>query len=140
MPEGPSAGGPPLGGPQTRLLECTFLIPVVGNRDRKPHRDLHWRSLQNALRRAFGGCTGPENVFMYVNEALVSGEYTEAATGTVIPDESRKYTVAVPADRVDELRAILRKAANTFDQLAMYLSVQGEVEFVEGREQDGYLE
>jgi len=45
----------------------------------------------------------------------------------------------LPADKVDDLRAMLRRAANTFDQRAIYLSVAGRVEFVEARPEAGAL-
>ena len=56
-----------------------------------------------------------------------------------IQDVSRCYLVAIPEAKIDVLRQILRKAANTFDQKAMYLSVQGVVEFIAATETDGYL-
>jgi hypothetical protein len=34
---------------------------------------------------------------------------------------------------------LLRRAAHTFDQLAIYLSVAGNVEFVTPTDDDGYL-
>ncbi len=56
------------------------------------------------------------------------GEWVEGQTGKVIEDESRKYHVAVPEDRVEILRTILRRVANSFDQECIYLSVAGLVE------------
>ncbi|MBA2447105.1 MAG: hypothetical protein H0V51_03670 [Chloroflexi bacterium] len=47
--------------------------------------------------------------------------------------------MAMPRERLDDLRQILRQAANTFDQEAVYLSVAGRVEFVRGTEANGYL-
>ncbi|MGE0711541.1 MAG: hypothetical protein AB7N76_30090 [Planctomycetota bacterium] len=38
-----------------------------------------------------------------------------------------------------ELRALLRRAAHTFDQECIYLSVRGVVEFVVARPEDGCL-
>lgn len=57
-----------------------------------------------------------------------------------IEDESRLYRVSVPEDRVDELRSLLRKVANSFDQQTIYLSVRGYVEFVTPRPEDSFLE
>jgi hypothetical protein len=69
----------------------------------------------------------------------VPGEYIEEATGTVVRDESRRYTIALPRSKLNGLRKLLRRAANTFDQKAIYLSVAGEVEFVTPRPEDGML-
>ena len=55
-------------------------------------------------------------------------------------DLSRKYTVAIPAERVDELRALLRRAGNSFDQRVMYLEVAGYAELLEVRPEHGFLE
>lgn len=54
-------------------------------------------------------------------------------------DESRKYWIALPAGEVDDLREMLRRAANTFDQRAICLSVAGRVEFIEPRPEAGVL-
>jgi hypothetical protein len=57
-----------------------------------------------------------------------------------VEDLSRKYTVAIPADRVDELRALLRRAGNSFDQRVMYLEVTGYAELLEARPKHAFLE
>jgi len=57
-----------------------------------------------------------------------------------VEDLSRRYTVAIPRDRVDELRALLRRAGNSFDQQVMYLEVAGYAELLEVRPEDGFLE
>jgi hypothetical protein len=41
---------------------------------------------------------------------------------------------------VDELRALLRKAGNSFDQQVMYLEVAGYAEFLTVRSEDGFLD
>ena len=46
---------------------------------------------------------------------------------------------ALSRARLDDLRAVLRRAANTFDQEAIYLTVAGIVEFVTATEADGFL-
>jgi hypothetical protein len=76
---------------------------------------------------------------MYKDVETVAGEYVEDATKKIVRDESRRYTVAIPRSRLDDLRQLLRKAANTFDQKAIYLSVAGEVEFVTPKPEDGLL-
>ncbi len=71
---------------------------------------------------------------------MVPGEYEDRPDEPPISDTSRRYLLAIPESKVDDLRLLLRKAANTFDQLAMYLSVKGYVEFVNATESDGFLQ
>jgi hypothetical protein len=123
---------------EERLVECSFLLPIVRDSDREPHPPVVWRLLQDAIRTTFPrGHSGPE--LFYRDVETVPGEYVEEATQTIVRDESRRYTVAIPRSRLDDLRQLLRRAANTFDQKAIYLSVAGEVEFVTPRPEDGML-
>jgi hypothetical protein len=46
----------------------------------------------------------------------------------------------LPAGQVDELRALLRRAGNSFDQRVMYLEVAGYAELLQVRSDDGFLE
>ena len=97
-----------------------------------------WRLLQDAIRAAFPqGHSGPE--LLYKDVVTVPGEYVEDATKKVVRDQSRRYTIAISRSKLEELRRLLRRAANTFDQKAIYLSVAGEVEFVTPRPDDGTL-
>jgi len=66
---------------------------------------LVWRLLQDALLRTFDALTGPEPVLYYRNPEAVPGAWRPEEGKEPIEDLSRKYTVAVPAHRVDELRA-----------------------------------
>lgn len=119
---------------------CTFLIPVVRDSDRTtPHRPLLWRLRQDAL-LTFGGLTGPEPVRYYRKPDAVPGTWRPEEGKQPVEDSSRKYTVAVPADRVDELRALLRKAGNSFDQRVIHLEVGGYAEHLEVRPEDGFLD
>jgi len=104
---------------------CVLLVPVVRDSDRKPHQPVLWRLLQDALLSTFGAVTGPEAVAYYRNPVAVRGAWSPGAGREQVEDLSRKFTVAVPEDRVDELRAILRRAGNSFDQRVMYLEVAG---------------
>ena len=70
---------------------------------------------------------------------MTPGEYEEGPTSGATHDESRKYWIALPAETVDDLRAMLWRACNTFDQRAIYLSVAGRVEFIEARPEAGIL-
>ncbi len=125
---------------QTRLVECSFLVPVVRDSDRRAHSALNWRLLHNALHRGFGGRTGPRRVFAFRSAELVPGGWSPEGGGEPIEDESRLYKVSVPEDRLDELRVLLRKVANSFDQQVIYLSIRGYVELAEPRSEDGFLE
>jgi hypothetical protein len=123
-------------GPDDELLECAFLIPLVRNSDRQPHQPICWSALEDALYLEFGGDTGPELIHRAVRPT--PGAYRDDS-GTRAHDESWRYIAAVPRRRLDDLRRILGRAANTFDQESIYLSVAGVVEFVRGTEEDGYL-
>jgi hypothetical protein len=57
-----------------------------------------------------------------------------------VEDLSRRYTVAIPEERLDELRTLLRRAGNSFDQRAIYLEVAGYAELLEVGPEDGFLE
>jgi hypothetical protein len=114
------------------LVECFFFIPLVGNTDKTPHQALAW----NALYSNFQGSTGPELVYVAIRPT--PGQYPGRG-GDRIRDQSYRYLAAIPASRVDELRCFLRRAANTFDQECIYLSVCGVVEFVDATPDDGFL-
>ena len=108
------------------LLECSFLIP--DRRDRKlsdgmRHRPDAWAWLDNAL-LAFAGATRAPNLY--------TGWYLDRDTGEQVRDRSRKYFVAIPRERVGELRRLLAAACDKFGQKCIYVSVAGRVEFVEG--------
>lgn len=104
-----------------RWLQCHFLVPLYRDSDRLPHPPRHWAALRAELHSRFGGVTGPEGP--------IPGTYTNRA-GQRVDDESHRYTVALPPSRVDELRRLLVRVANTFDQESIYLSVGVEVELV----------
>lgn len=121
-----------------RLVQCEFFVPIVRNSDKKPHQPTAWMALGSEIRRAFpAGHSGPET--FYRGDTLVPGEYEERPQEPPIQDESRRYLLAIPETKLDDLRQLLRKAANTFDQKAMYLAVKGDVEFVTASDADGYL-
>jgi hypothetical protein len=96
--------------------------------------------LQDALLRTFGALTGPEAVLYYRSSEAVPGAWRPEQGGEPVEDSSRRYTVAVPEERVDELRALLRRAGNSFDQRVIYLEVGGYAELLEVRPEDGFLE
>jgi hypothetical protein len=120
------------------LVECTFLVPLARNTDKKPHSATVWQALERALYESFGGSTGPERIYRSVSG--VPGSYQDD-DGALVHDESFRYIVALPRGQFDRLRAVLRRVANSFDQECIYLCKSGgEVEFVRATEDDGYLE
>lgn len=117
-------------------IECHFFVPLVKNSDQKPHSPTAWKLLQNVLRKRFAGLSGPEGI--YVKLRPIPGEYTSKA-GEPVGDESYRYIVAVEKNRIDELRELMKKIGNTFDQEAIYFSVRGEVTCIYPSEADGCL-
>ena len=108
------------------LLECSFLIPVRRDpvlSDGGQHRRPAWAWLEAEL-SGFGGATRAPGLY--------PGWYTDPHTGERVDDRSRKYIVALPRARVEELRTLLRRACGMFAQKCIYLSVAGRVEFVGG--------
>jgi hypothetical protein len=114
--------------PSDGLVECTFLIPLVGNSDRRQHSPTAWRDFAEDLLELYGAFSGPEIYFRTVS--LVAGEWEG------IKDKSRRYTVALPRNRIPVLRGFLEEQCCRFDQEAIYLSVAGEVEFIRPRGDD----
>jgi hypothetical protein len=121
-----------------RWVQCEFFIPVVRNSEIKPHQPIAWNLLVNEIRRLFpAGHSGPET--FYRGDALVPGEFEENPERPPVSDTSRRYLLAAPEGKPNDLRLLLKMAAHTFDQQAIYLSVAGTVEFVIATEDDGYL-
>ena len=109
---------------------ATASTPCVGRLDdraEKPREELPERP------------PGSEETVFHWEEDVTPGEYEEGPTSGVTRDESRKYWIALPAEKVDDLRAMLRRACNTLDQRAISLSVAGRVEFIEARPEAGVL-
>jgi hypothetical protein len=109
-----------------RLLECRFLIPIRRDRnlsDGRSHTTKAWAWLEGRL-GAFGGATRAT--------ALFEGWYLDPDTKQAVRDLSRQYIVALPRKDLRQLRSLLRDACDIFRQKCIYLSVAGQVEFVEG--------
>jgi len=108
-----------------RILECTFFIPIcrdVNLSDGQLHSAEAWEWLDDELYLRFrGGTEAP---------GLYKGFYEDPDTLTRVPDESRKFIVAVGSSDVKVLRRLLAKAKIVFQQKCFYLSIAGEVEFV----------
>ena len=84
--------------------------------------------------------TGPEMVLYYRSTDAVPGTWAPLQGAAPVKDRSRRYTVAIPTDRVDELRDLLRRAGNSFDQRVMYLEVAGYAELLAVLPEHGWLE
>lgn len=110
---------------QDPLCECSFFIPRLRDAhlsDGELHEHDAWDWLDNYLYACFGaGTAGP---------GWYRGFYKDPDTGERVDDESKKYTVALPKDDVNRLRALLSEACRVFHQKCIYLSVAGQVEFV----------
>lgn len=121
-----------------RIVQCEFFIPIVRNSDKKPHQPVSWNLLVDEIRRMFpAGHSGPET--FYRGDTFLPGEFEEKPGAPPVKDESRRYILAIPESKTNDLRTLLRMAAHTFDQQAIYLSVAGIVEFVAPTNADGYL-
>ena len=111
---------------QERVLECSFFVPI--RRDANlSDGDLHstdvWEWLDNELFDRFSGRT--------IAPGLYDGIYRDADTKGRVADESRQFIVALPERQLDELRALLATACVKFQQKCIYLSVAGQIEFIE---------
>ena len=110
------------------LVECSFLIPVRRDAlmsDGKPHEPVAWDRLEDELYvRLMSGTTAP---------GLYVGFYTDPDTGQKVSDESRRMIVAIPEQRVDDLRQLISEACDWFQQKCIYLSIAGRVEFIGGK-------
>jgi hypothetical protein len=107
-----------------RRVQCEFFIPNVRDSDKKPHQPVAWNLFANEIRRVFpAGHTGPET--FYRGDALGPGEYEENPSAPPVKDVSRRYILAIPDVKVNDLRLPLRMAAHTFDPQAIYLAVAG---------------
>jgi hypothetical protein len=112
------------------MFECSFLIPV--RRDANlSDGDLHpievWQWLNASLYDRFSGRT--------LAPGFYEGVYKDPDTGLPVQDQSRRYIIAIPDDRINDLRDFLREACEQFQQKCIYLSVAGRVEFI-GPEHD----
>lgn len=125
-----------------KRVESWFLIPLVRNADRQLHAPELWGLLRAEVFAVAHGWTGPEEVRkdpLIESVKTLPGGWTDPLSGRLITDESRKYTVLVSEDNVEELRAVLGRAANSFDQEEILFVVQGVDQSVGRRIEDGLL-
>ena len=101
-----------------KLYEWAFLVPEVRNSDRQLHPSRAWLRLQQALEERFGGFTGPEGPW--------PGNEPEGEI-----ESSYRFRVAIPKERADDLRNLLRELKELFDQERFYLKgPDGHVELI----------
>jgi len=112
--------------PNDVIVECSFLIPMTRDAllsDGQPHSSKEWEKLDDTLFAKFlGGTSAP---------GLYSGFYADPHTGQRVSDQSKKFIVAVPRFQLDELRQLLIEACDWFCQKCIYLSIAGNVEFIQ---------
>ena len=105
--------------------ECAFLIPIQRDAvlsDGELHSTEAWEWLRDELFVRFDGVSQAPGLY--------SGAYRDPDTGQRVNDESRRFIVALPEERVEELKVMLRIACEVFQQKCIYLSIAGSVELV----------
>lgn len=105
--------------------ECEFYIPIRRDKllsDGELQSTKAWRWLDNELFARFGARTRYPN--------LCHGFYPDPDTGERVDDLSRKFSVALADEKLDELRELLRLACAVFHQKCIYLSVAGRAELI----------
>ena len=108
------------------LIECEFLIPKYRDAhfsDGTEHEQHSWEWLRTELFDRFHGVT--------MAPGFYTGYYQDPDTGDPVADQSLKFTVAIPQNRLAEFRGLLAAACVFFAQKCIYLSVAGSVEFIE---------
>ncbi len=105
--------------------ECAFLIPIRRDTilsDGELHSTEAWEWVRDELFVRFDGVTQAPGLY--------SGAYRDPDTGERVNDESRRFIVALPEERFEELKVRLRIACEVFQQKCIYLSIAGSVELV----------
>ncbi len=116
---------------RSSMVECSFLMPIhrdANLSDGRQHSYEAWEWLDDMLFEVFGGRTLAPGVH--------EGFYQDPDTGEKVSDRSYKYTVALPRSGLKQLRTLLSEACRVFAQKSIYLSVAGQVEFIEARERE----
>ena len=109
----------------SQWLECALLIPTRRDAilsDGELHSTEAWEWLDDELFLRFDGVT--------IAPGLYQGAYRDPDTGQRVNDESRRFVIALPMERVDDLRSLIRSACDVFEQKCIYLSIAGSVELV----------
>ncbi len=107
-------------------VACEVIIPTVSGRTRlpwTPNKIPYW---EFATAYLFGGISPV---------ALgVTGQWRNPALppgACIVPDPQNRYEIAVPDNRVDELREFMRFTCCHFEQECLYFKVGVTVEFLD---------
>jgi len=92
------------------MLKCTILLPIRYN-DGEWVEEGHLASIRDELINLAGGLT---------YGGIHAGLWKDCA-GKCIRDESESYFVCIDADKLNDLRAILQRAAFKLEQDCIYL-------------------
>lgn len=112
--------------PEDALLECSFLMPIRsdGNQSNDAEREAKaWQWLESELLSSFRG------IRMYRDTTL--GLQRDPDSGQIVAGKLYRYTVPVEKRRLGDMRKLLISACDVFHQKSIYLSIAGQVEFVE---------
>ena len=119
-------------------VECWFLIPLVRDSDRGLSTAV-MEVARRSLARHVGRMDRPRNDAVGAKQGAVPGGWKPQGSADPIIDESRKYTVFVPPVKLDDLRSLLKKVANSFEQQEILLSIRGRRERIIPAPEDGFL-
>lgn len=114
-------------------LECSFFILTrrdANLSDGELHSTEVWEWLDDEIFDQFNGGT--------VAPGLYDGFYRDPDTKKRVGDQSHKFIVAVSARQLNDLRTLLSEACLKFQQKCIYLSVAGEVEFIEAADHEAH--
>jgi hypothetical protein len=107
-------------------IACEVIIPTVSGRTRLPWTPNKIPDWENAAAYLFGGISpiALGVVGKWRNPAAPPGK-------GIVPDPQNRYEVAVPDDRVGELREFMRFTCAHFEQECLYFKVGSTVEFLD---------
>jgi hypothetical protein len=108
------------------LVECAFLLPIRRDAqmsDGKFHDPEVWDWLYKELTNRFS--------FLVRAPGLYERVWKRPETGELLREKSNKIYVAAKLDDLAILREFLAEACKRFHQKTLYLSVAGNVEFLD---------
>ncbi len=111
-----------------------FQIPIREDADKgsgKLHPPFRWNLLLNALYERYGGWTRQADI--------KEGMWRDEKSRPVHDKTQRSYKVDVPQERLDEIKALLARACNTFMQNAIRVEIRGEAHYVSEAPNDEQL-